>query len=73
MSGREYEAEYEDELDRTRDQRKKRGGDRNRNSVSTGTVRQSSTARPYGAAQQYGSGRQERQRFPEEEEDFVIA
>ena len=41
MSGREYEDEYEDELDRMRAQRKKRGGDRNRNSVSAGTVRQS--------------------------------
>ena len=38
MSGREYEDEYEDELDRMRAQRKKRGGDRNRNSVSAGTV-----------------------------------
>ena len=72
MSGREYEDEYEDELDRMRAQRKKRGGDRNRNSVSAGTVRQSGTARPYGAAQQYGSVRQERQRFTEADDDFEI-
>ena len=72
MSGREYEDEYEDELDRMRAQRKKRGGDRNRNSVSAGTVRQSGTVRPYGAAQQYGSVRQERQRFTEADNDFEI-
>lgn len=72
MSGREYEDEYEDELDRMRAQRKKRGGDRNRNSVSAGTVRQSGTARQYGAAQQYGSVRQERQRFTEADDDFEI-